>query len=83
MISYQQDRVVTVCRNELPSLVDKIVDKDGKIPSVKQVSDIQESLHVVYFNSSTGLGFRVNGVQFEKRIYSSPLIFSLNCTSQQ
>jgi hypothetical protein len=34
-------------------LVDKIVDKDGKIPSDKQVSDIQEELCVAYFNSLT------------------------------
>jgi len=29
------------------------VDKDGKIPSGKQVSDIQEELRVAYFNSLT------------------------------
>ena len=53
-ISYQQARVITVCRNELAPLLDKIVDKDGKIPSGKQVSDIQEELRVAYFNSLTG-----------------------------
>ena len=53
-ISYQQARVVTVCRNELAPLLDKIVDKDGKIPSGKQVSDMQEELRVAYFNSITG-----------------------------
>jgi hypothetical protein len=56
-ISYQQERVVEVCRNELAPLLDKIVDKDGKIPSGKQVSDIQdkiqEEFHVTYFNSLT------------------------------
>ena len=34
-------------------MLDKIVDKDGKIPSGKQVSDIQEELPVTYFNSLT------------------------------
>jgi hypothetical protein len=34
-ISYQQARVITVCHNELVPLFDKIVDKDGKIPSGK------------------------------------------------
>jgi hypothetical protein len=52
-ISYQQARIITVCRNELAPLLDKIVDKDGKIPSCKQVSDIQEELRVAYFNSLT------------------------------
>ncbi len=52
-ISYQQARVITVCRNELVSLLDKIVDKDDKIPSGKQVSDIQEDLLVTYFNYLT------------------------------
>jgi len=52
-ISYQQARVITVCRNELAPLLDKIVDKDGKIPSGKQVSDIQEELCVAYFNFLT------------------------------
>ena len=52
-ISYQQERVVKVCRNDLAPLLDKIVDKDGKIPSGKQVSDIQEELRVTYFNSLT------------------------------
>ncbi len=36
-ISYQQARVITVCHNELARLLDKIVDKDDKIPSGKQV----------------------------------------------
>jgi hypothetical protein len=45
--------VVKVCRNDLAPLLDKIVDKDGKIPSGKQVSDIQEELRVAYFNSLT------------------------------
>jgi hypothetical protein len=53
-ISYQQERVVKVCRNELAPLLDKILDKDGKIPSGKQVSDMQEELRVAYFNSITG-----------------------------
>jgi hypothetical protein len=52
-ISYQQERVTKVCRNDLDPLLDKIVDKDGKIPSGKQVSDIQEELRVAYFNSIT------------------------------
>jgi hypothetical protein len=52
-ISYQQERVVKVCRKKLASLLDKIVDKDRKIPSGKQVSDIQEELHETYFNSLT------------------------------
>jgi len=52
-ISYQQERVVKVCRNDLAPLLDKIVDKDGKIPYGKQVSDIQEELCVAYFNSLT------------------------------
>ena len=52
-ISYQQERVVKVCRNDLAPLLDKIVDKDGKIPYGKQVSDIQEELRVAYFNSLT------------------------------
>jgi hypothetical protein len=52
-ISYQQERVVKVFRNDLAPLLDKIVDKDGKIPSGKQVSDIQEELRVAYFNSLT------------------------------
>jgi hypothetical protein len=34
-------------------LLDKILDKDGKIPSGKQVSDMQEELRVAYFNSMT------------------------------
>jgi hypothetical protein len=29
------------------------MDKDGKIPSVKEVSDIQEELRLTYFNSLT------------------------------
>jgi hypothetical protein len=53
-ISYQQERVTKVCRNELAPLLPKILDKDGKIPSVNQVSDMQEELRVVYFNSITG-----------------------------
>ncbi len=53
-ISYQQERVVKVFRNDLAPLLAKIVDKDGKIPSGKQVSDIQEELRVAYFNSITG-----------------------------
>jgi hypothetical protein len=53
-ISYQQERVVKVCRNDLAPLLDKILDKDGKIPSGKQVSDVQEELRVAYFNSITG-----------------------------
>ena len=53
-ISYQQERVIKVCRNELAPLRDKIVDKDCKIPSGKQVSDMQEELRVAYFNSLTG-----------------------------
>jgi hypothetical protein len=52
-ISYQQERVVKVCRNDLAPLFDKIVDKDDKIPSDNQVSDIQEELCVTYFNSLT------------------------------
>jgi hypothetical protein len=52
-ISSQQVRVVKVYRNDLAPLLDKILDKDGKIPSGKQVSDIQEELRVVYFNSIT------------------------------
>jgi hypothetical protein len=52
-ISYQQDRVITVCRDELVPLLDKIVDKDGKIPPGKQVSDIQEELRETYFNFLT------------------------------
>ncbi len=31
------------------------MDKDGKIPSDKQVSDIQEDLRVVYFNFLTSI----------------------------
>jgi hypothetical protein len=50
-ISYQQERVTKVCRNDLAPLLDKIVDKDGKIPSGKQVSDIQEELRVAYFRA--------------------------------
>ena len=34
-ISYQQDRVVKVDRNELAPLLDKILDKDGKISTGK------------------------------------------------
>jgi hypothetical protein len=52
-ISYQQTRVITVCHNELVSLLDKIVDKEGKIPSGKQVSDIQEEFRESYFNFLT------------------------------
>jgi hypothetical protein len=52
-ISYQQERVTKVYRNDLDPLLVKIVDKDVKIPSVKQVSDIQEELRVAYFNSIT------------------------------
>jgi hypothetical protein len=52
-ISYQQERVTKVCRNDLAPLLAKIVDKDGKIPSGKEVSDIQEELRVSYFNSIT------------------------------
>jgi hypothetical protein len=53
-ISYQQARVITVCHNELAPLLDKIVDKDGKIPTGKQVSDMREEFRVTYFNSLTG-----------------------------
>jgi hypothetical protein len=53
-ISYQQERVVKVYRNDLAPLLDKILDKDDKIPSGKQVSDMQEELRVAYFNSITG-----------------------------
>jgi hypothetical protein len=52
-ISSQVARVVKVCRNDLAPLLDKILDKDGKIPSGKQVSDMQEELRVAYFNSMT------------------------------
>ena len=52
-ISSQVARVVRVCRNDLAPLLDKILDKDGKIPSGKQVSDMQEELRVAYFNSMT------------------------------
>jgi hypothetical protein len=52
-ISSQVARVVKVCRNDLAPLLDKILDKDGKIPSGKQVSDMQEELRVAYFNSLT------------------------------
>ena len=52
-ISSQVARVVKVCRNDLAPLLDKILDKDGKIPSGKQVSDMQEELRVAYFNSIT------------------------------
>jgi hypothetical protein len=34
-ISYQQERVTKVCRNDLALLLDKIVDKDGKVYLVK------------------------------------------------
>jgi hypothetical protein len=37
----------------LDKIVDNIMDKDGKIPSVKEVSDIQEELRLTYFNSLT------------------------------
>jgi hypothetical protein len=40
-------------RSHARPLFDKIVDKDGKIPSGKQVSDMQEELCVAYFNSLT------------------------------
>jgi hypothetical protein len=53
-ISYQQARVVTECRNKLAPLLAQIVDKDGKIPSGKQVQDMQEELRKKYFNSITG-----------------------------
>ena len=46
--SYQQERVVKVCRDDFAPLLDKIVDKDGKIPSGKQVSDIKEELRVAH-----------------------------------
>jgi hypothetical protein len=35
-------------------LLDKIWDKDDKIPTGKQVSDIREALRVAWFNSITG-----------------------------
>ncbi len=46
--SRQNNRSSSVLRRS-----DKIVDKDGKIPSGKEVSDIQEVLRVAYFNSLT------------------------------
>jgi hypothetical protein len=46
-------KVITLYHNELAPLLDKIVDKDDKIPSGKQVSDIQGEFRVVYFNSLT------------------------------
>ena len=53
-ISYQVARVVGVCRNHIAPLLQKIVDKDGKIPTGKQVSDIREALRTAYFESLTG-----------------------------
>ena len=53
-ISYQQTRVVGICRNHIAPLLAKIVDKDGQIPTGKQVSDVQEALRVAYFNAMTG-----------------------------
>ena len=53
-ISYQQTRVVGICRNHIAPLLAKIVDKDDKIPTGKQVSDVQEALRVAYFNVMTG-----------------------------
>ncbi len=53
-ISYQQSRVVGICRNHIVPLLAKIVDKDDKVPTGKQVSDVQEELHVAYFNVMTG-----------------------------
>ncbi len=53
-ISYQQAGVVKVARNELVPLLDKIWNKDGKIPTGKQVSDMWAALRVAWFNSITG-----------------------------
>ena len=53
-ISYQLDRVVGVCHNQVVSLFDKIVDKDVKIPTDKKFPDVQETLRVTWFNSITG-----------------------------
>ena len=53
-ISYQVARVVGVCRNHIAPLLQKIVDKDGKIPTGQQVSDIREALRTAYFESLTG-----------------------------
>ena len=39
-ISYQQTRVVGVYHNHIVPFLVKIVDKDGKIPTVNQVSDV-------------------------------------------
>ncbi len=53
-ISYKQAGVVKIARNEFASLLDKIWDKDGKIPTGKQASDTREALRVTWFNSITG-----------------------------
>ena len=53
-ILYQVARVVGVCLNHIASLFQKIVDKDGKIPTDQQVSDIREALRTAYFESLTG-----------------------------
>ena len=47
-------RDVGICHNHITTLLAKIVDKDGKIPTGKQVSDVQEALRVAYFNAMTG-----------------------------
>jgi hypothetical protein len=39
--------------NHIPPLLYKIVNKDVKIPTTKQVPDVQEAIHVTYFNSIT------------------------------
>jgi hypothetical protein len=53
-ISYQVARVIDICRNHIAPCLDKVLNKDGTIPTGKQVADMQERLRVAYFDSLTG-----------------------------
>jgi hypothetical protein len=53
-ISYQVARVIGICRNHIAPCLDKVLNKDGTIPTGKQVADMQERLRVAYFDSLTG-----------------------------
>ena len=52
-IAYQLQRVITVCRNQIAPLLDKLLNRDGTIPAGKTVPLIREELRQVYFDSFT------------------------------
>ena len=49
-IAYQLQRVITVCRNQIAPLLDKLLNRDGMIPTDKTVPLIREELRQAYFD---------------------------------